>query len=79
MRAELERQYPDGYLHVVSLQDPRGNGRAGTMSEVSAENAARVLQDGTHAVCTAAQVHAYQEAQARRREHAAITDGVSRQ
>ena len=62
-RETLAKVNPSGYLLVISLDDPQRNVTPGAVCEVSTADAARLLLDRTHRVCTPDEVQAYRDRQ----------------
>jgi hypothetical protein len=54
---ELATQFPNGYCYVMSLAV--GNSTAGSVSEVSVLQAARLALEGTHRLATAEEIDAF--------------------
>ena len=63
MTDALAARHADGCLLVVSVDNRFKNTTAGNTCEVTTDNAARLILDGTHREATAEEIHAYQEAQ----------------
>ncbi len=59
----LNARYPDGYLLVVSIANRLRGTTPGNTCEVTTENAARLILDGTHREATSEEIRVYQEAQ----------------
>jgi hypothetical protein len=70
-RAQLSKQFPDGSCLVISTIGPGRQGLAGRVTEVSTENAARLIVEGTHALASDTQAADYREAQAMARARCA--------
>lgn len=63
-RAQLLGQFPGGCCLVVSLIGPGRQGMAGRATEVTVNNAARLIVEGSHVLASDAQATEYREAQA---------------
>lgn len=59
----LAAQHADGCLLVVSVANRLRGTTPGNICEVTVDNAARLILDGTHREATAEEIRAYQEAQ----------------
>jgi hypothetical protein len=62
-RETLAKQHPSGFCLVVSVFDPQKNSTAGSICEVSVQDAARLTFDGTHRVATDDETCAYRNRQ----------------
>lgn len=62
-RETMAKANPSGYLLVISLDDPQRNVTPGAVCEVSTADAARLLLERTHRVCTPDEVQAYRDRQ----------------
>lgn len=63
----LAAQYPDGCLLVVSVANLLRGTTPGNICEVTVDNAARLILEGTHREATAEEIRAYEEGQEFRR------------
>jgi hypothetical protein len=69
-KQELSGLHPDGCCLVISLERKDRAITGGTISEVSLDNAAKILTEGTHRLVTEAEQEAYRVQQAAERERA---------
>jgi hypothetical protein len=59
----LTSQFSDGACLVVSIAIPGRRGTAGNICEVTLDNAARLLVEGTHRLASTEESHAFREEQ----------------
>jgi len=58
-QGELEAAYPSGYVYITTVNDSQRQIKAGTVSEVTLQNAARHLCERTHEISTPEEIAAY--------------------
>lgn len=66
-RAELTKDFIDGWCMVMSVYNREKNSTAGTLTQVSVERAAQVITDGTHRLASDAEIATYTKAQEEQR------------
>jgi len=60
-QARLERAFPDGFLHICSIKNLMQNSTGGTISHVTARQAAKHLCEATARVATPDEIADFQE------------------
>lgn len=63
-REALSKAYPSGFVLVVSVENFEKNSKGGSICEVTADDAARLMLDQTHRVATDAEASAFRDQQA---------------
>ncbi len=63
-REALTRKRPSGFCLVMSVNNLEKNSKAGNVCEVSVQDAARLLTDGTHQLANDEEINAFRDQQA---------------
>jgi len=72
----IEKTIPDPFVLVISLDKPKLNITGGAIFWVSRYNAARLIANETHRLCSSEEAAAYQAAQEAARAEAAARDAA---
>jgi hypothetical protein len=74
---QLEIQFPQGFLNIISIGNVSRGITAGSISEVTPRVGAKALVEGTHRLLVPAETEALLSAQAARRQNILAEDRAS--